>query len=255
MTYLLIKTNTNIKHSPQEFQSAVFQTYRARKHGLLFPHSFLKPPNWWSWLWWWWWWWWRWWWWWWWWCKVANPANAQRSARLLPESLKLCLGLGPEHFDWRDYHQHHHDHNYFPSFVEGWDLRILIIVIIISIVMIITTIISREFLRGGTCVFWLSKYTIVMFIIIIMIITCVSWRPVPSWVDFLQSLRIMIIMMIIKREIYTNKRIKTLTIRDMSLLSVCNFGALDLFQNWFIFIVILVGSDFKIGWFWILTIN
>ena len=125
-TYLLIKTNTNIKHSPQEFQSAVFQTYRARKRGLLFPHSFPKPPNWWSWLWWWWWWWrWRWWWR---WCKVANPANAQRSARLLPESLKLCLGLGPEHFDWRDYHQHHHDHH-FPSFVEGWDLCILIIAI------------------------------------------------------------------------------------------------------------------------------
>ena len=58
----------------------------------------------------------------------------------------------------------------------------------------------------------------------------------------------MIIMMIIKREIYTNyKKIKTLTIRDMSLLSVCNFGALDLFQNWLIFILTFVGFDIEIA--------
>ena len=57
----------------------------------------------------------------------------------------------------------------------------------------------------------------------------------------------MIIMIIIKREIYTNyKRIRTLTIRDMSLLSVCNFGALDLFQDWLILILTFVGFDIEI---------
>jgi len=49
------------------------------------------------------------------------------------------------------------------------------------------------------------------------------------------------------KERYTNyKIIRTLTIRDMSLLSVCNFGALDLFQNWLILILILVGFDLRL---------